>query len=70
MGSAIAGIFLHPLRGVNTPYFLRTSPPTNWTRGVKSWTNAKPRQHGAFKMLDCLRKVLFRPTLEYSLSQL
>ena len=26
--AARAGIFLHPLRGVNTPYFLHT-PPTN-----------------------------------------
>jgi len=71
-GRLLPGIFLHPLRG-NTPYFFTYTPDQLELvnpMGVKFWTDSEPRQHGTFKMLDCLRKVLFRPTLEYSLGQL
>ena len=42
---AVAGIFLHPLRGVNTPYFFYVHPHQfdlvthPWE--VKSWTDAQ-----------------------------
>ena len=45
------GIFLHP-SGVNTPYFFTYIPDQLeliTPVGVKSWTDAEPSQHGAFK---------------------
>jgi len=72
--SSLAGIFLHPLRGLTPRTFLRTPPPIGLVTHHGGQVLDRCRAEAAriaFKVLDCLRKVLFRPTtLEYGLGQL